>query len=122
VASPSPTRVPARAAAALFLERQHLDRPRGRRLTAASLTRFLGDTAGLQLDTINVVERAHHLTLWSRFDVYPRTTFDRLAYGERLLFEYWAHAACLVPTSDMAMWRYAMESLRWTHRGPAWRG
>jgi hypothetical protein len=33
-------RFPLRAAAALFVERQHLDRPRGRRLTAKSLAAF----------------------------------------------------------------------------------
>jgi uncharacterized protein YcaQ len=120
---PSPIRAPLRAIAALFLERQHLDRPRGRRLTAASLTRFAEDTGGIQLDTINVVERAHHLTLWNRFDAYPRGTLDRLAYGQRRLFEYWAHAACLVPAAHVAMWRYTMIEHRWTgrpHRWKAW--
>src|SRR5262249_52038049 len=76
----APPRVGARAVTALFPERQHLDRPRGRRLSAASLTRFAEDVGGIQLDTINVVERAHHLTLWSRFDVYARPTFERLGY------------------------------------------
>jgi len=121
VTSASPIRVPAPAVAALFLERQHLDRPRGRRLTGSNLTSFVTDTGGLQLDTINVVERAHHLTLWSRFDAYSRATFDRLAYRQRLLFEYWAHAACLVPMADVAMWRHAMDALRWTLRGARWR-
>ena len=116
-----PTRIPARAVTALFLERQHLDRPRGRRLTAANLTRFAEDTGGIQLDTINVVERAHHLTLWSRFDVYDRDTLDRLAYRRRLLFEYWAHAACLVPIAHVPMWRHVMDSLHWSARGAAWR-
>jgi len=55
-----------RAIAALFITRQHLDRPLGRRLTAASLSRFAEDAGGIQLDSINVIARAHHLTLWSR--------------------------------------------------------
>ncbi len=104
----SPPTFPLRAVAALFIERQHLDRPRGRRLTAKSLTRFAEDAGGIQLDSINVVERAHHLTLWNRFGPYPRHTLERLAYRRRLLFEYWAHAACLVPTTDFAPWRRAM--------------
>src|SRR5437899_11258268 len=93
----TPRKIPARAATALFLERQHLDRPRGRRLDAANLTRFVEDAGGIQLDTINVVERAHHLPLWSPFDVDDRRAFDRLASEGRLLLEYWPHAACLVP-------------------------
>jgi uncharacterized protein YcaQ len=101
-------KVSRRAVTALFLERQHLDRPRRRRLTAAHLTRFVEDAGGLQLDTINVVERAHHLTLWSRFGPYDRGALDRLIYRRRALFEYWAHAACLVPASHGAAWRRVM--------------
>jgi len=107
-----------RAVAALFIERQHLDRPRGRRLTATSLARFAEDAGGIQLDSINVVERAHHLTLWNRFGPFDRATLERLAYRRRLLFEYWAHAACLVPASDFASWRRAM--LDYSRRNRTW--
>jgi hypothetical protein len=103
---------------ALFLERQHLARPRARRLTARSLAAFVGDVGGLQLDSINVVERAHHLTLWSRFGPYDRRALDRLVYRRRLLFEYWAHAACLVPASHFAAWRRAM--LDYSLKSRAW--
>jgi len=106
-----------RAVAALFLERQHLDRPRARRLTAASLTRLAEDTGGIQLDSINVVERAHHLTLWSRFGPYRRAALDRLIYRRRVLFEYWAHAACLVATTHFPAWRRAMLDYRQRHKG-----
>jgi len=113
----SPPRFPLRAAAALFIERQHLDRPRGRRLTATSLERFVSDVGGLQLDSINVIERAHYLTAWSRFGPYDKTALDRLAYRRRLLFEYWAHAACLVSTRDYASWRRVMIDYHFRTRG-----
>lgn len=107
----------ARAVAALFLERQHLDRPRARRLTAASLARFAEDTGGIQLDSINVVDRAHLLTLWSRFGPYERTALERLIYDRRVLFEYWAHVACLVSTAHFPAWRRAMLDYRHRHKG-----
>jgi hypothetical protein len=107
-----------RAAAALFLSRQHLARPRVRRLSARSLVAFVEDVGGLQLDSINVVERAHHLTLWSRFGPYDRGALERLAYRRRLLFEYWAHAACLVSTAHYPAWRRAM--LDYSVRSRAW--
>jgi len=107
-----------RAVAALFLSRQHLARPRTRRLTASSLLAFVEDVGGLQIDSINVVERGHHLTLWSRFGPYDRGTVDRIAYRRRLLFEYWAHAACLVPASHYPAWRRAM--LDYSVRNRAW--
>jgi uncharacterized protein YcaQ len=114
VPGPAVPALPLRAVAALFLERQHLDRPRGRRLTAASLARFAEDACGIQLDTINVVERAHLLTLWSRFGPYDRRSLERLLYRRRVLFEYWAHAACLVPVSHFGPWRRVM--LDYAHR------
>ena len=55
---PASSVVPLRAVAALFLERQHLDRPRGRGFTAARVTRLAADTGGLQIDSINVIDRA----------------------------------------------------------------
>jgi uncharacterized protein YcaQ len=112
--------LPARAATALFLERQHLGRPRARALTAGRLVRFVEDVGGLQLDSINVLDRAHYLTLWSRFGPYDRGRLDRLVYGRRLLFEYWAHAACLVATSTLPWWRRAMLDYRTRHTG--WSG
>jgi uncharacterized protein len=106
-----------RAVAALYLERQHLARPRTRRLTAASLARFAEDTGGIQLDSINVVDRAHHLTLWSRFGPYRRAALERLVYRRRVLFEYWAHVACLVPMTHLPAWRRAMLDYQTRHRG-----
>ena len=99
-----------RAAAALFLARQRLDRPRARRLTAGSLADFAGATCGVQVDSVNVVERAHLLTLWSRFGEFDRAAFDRLAYGRRVLFEYLSHVACFVDARDLPLWRAMMDS------------
>jgi len=112
--------IPLRAVTALFLERQHLARPRAHRLTAGRLVRFVEDVGGLQMDSINVLERAHYLTVWSRFGPYDRARLDRLVYRERLLFEYWAHAACLVPASSLPWWRRAMLDYRSRHTG--WSG
>jgi hypothetical protein len=114
---PASVSVPLRAVAGLFLERQWLDRPRRRRLTAASLAGFAEATGGIQLDSINVVERAHHLTLWSRFGAYDRAALDRLVYRRRVLFEYWAHAACLISMRHLPAWRRAMLDYSITHRG-----
>jgi len=109
--------VPLRAVTALFLERQHLARPRAARLTTRRLARFVEDVGGLQMDSINVLDRAHYLTVWSRFGVYDRAWLDRLVYRRRILFEYWAHAACLVPTTMLPWWRRAMLDYRVRHTG-----
>src|SRR2546426_5912301 len=108
---------PLRAVTALFLERQHLTRPRATTLTARRLGRFVEDVGGLQLDSINVLDRAHYLTVWSRFGPYDRARFDRLVYRRRLLFEYWAPAPGLVPTTMLPWWRRAMLDYRPPHTG-----
>lgn len=63
----------------------------------------------LQIDTISVVERAHYLTLWSRLGNYQKDHLDTLAYKDRKLFEYWAHAACFVPFKD---YRFFLNSMK----------
>ena len=108
---------PLRAVAALFIARQHLSDPRSRRLTSASLARLAEDTGGLQIDSINVLDRAHYLTVWSRFGPYDRRALDRLVYRRRVLFEYWAHAACLVPATHLKWWRRAMLDYHPRHTG-----
>jgi uncharacterized protein YcaQ len=109
--------VPLRAVSALFLQRQHLAAPRAAPLTTNRLGRFVADVGGIQMDSINVLDRAHYLTVWSRFGPYDRARLDRLIYGRRLLFEYWAHAACLVPTTTLPWWRRAMLDYRVRHTG-----
>jgi uncharacterized protein YcaQ len=109
--------VPLRAISALFLQRQHLSAPRTAGLTAPRLGRFVEDVGGIQMDSINVLDRAHYLTVWSRFGPYDRARLDRLIYDRRLLFEYWAHAACLVSTGMLPWWRRAMLDYRVRHTG-----
>ncbi len=108
---------PLRGVASLFLARQHLARPRATPATARRVVRFAEDVGGIQIDSINVVERAHYLAVWSRFGPYDRAWLDRLAYRRRLFFEYWAHAACFVPTSLLPGWRRAMLDYEPRHMG-----
>ncbi len=59
----------------------------------------------VQIDTLQVVRRAQYLTLWSRLGTYDTALLDTLLYdggdaspqNNRRLFEYWAHAACIIP-------------------------
>ncbi|MGH7356107.1 MAG: winged helix-turn-helix domain-containing protein [Candidatus Rokuibacteriota bacterium] len=109
--------LPLRAVTTLFLERQHLARPRAATLTTRRLGRFVEDVGGLQMESINVLDRAHYVTVWSRFGPYDRAWLDRAVYRRRILFEYWAHAACLVPATMLPWWRRAMLDYRVRHTG-----
>ncbi|MCR9293462.1 MAG: winged helix DNA-binding domain-containing protein [bacterium] len=70
-------------------------------LTRKRLQVLLGQTGGLQLDSVNVLDRAHYLTLWSRFGSYNRQLLDRWVYEDRIAYEYWGHEACILPISHL---------------------
>ena len=53
----------------------------------------------LQIDTLSIVERAHHHTLWTRIPNYQTAYLDELV-EERKVFEYWFHAASYLPMKD----------------------
>lgn len=55
-----------------------------------------------------MVDRAHYLTLWSRFGPYSRTTLDDWLYGDKLAHEFWGHEASLLPQSRLPMSRRFM--------------
>ncbi|MFP0264109.1 hypothetical protein BFR77_03065 [Acinetobacter pittii] len=61
----------------------------------------------VQIDTISVVERAHHHILWSRVPDYELSHLNSLV-GERQIFEYWYHAASYLPMKD---YRYALPAM-----------
>ncbi len=50
----------------------------------------------IQIDTISVIQRAHHHTLWSRNPRYNLTHLDQLL-SDKQVFEYWSHAAAYIP-------------------------
>lgn len=70
----------------------------------------------LQIDSVNVVERAHQLTLFSRIGPYDPDLLWR-ALRERRVFEYWAHMASFLPVEDWPLWRHRMDH----HAEVAWR-
>ncbi|WP_060465865.1 winged helix-turn-helix domain-containing protein [Acinetobacter sp. LMB-5] len=65
----------------------------------------------VQIDTISVVERAHHHILWSRVPDYELSHLNSLV-GERQIFEYWYHAASYLPMKDYRYTLPAMMSVR----------
>jgi uncharacterized protein YcaQ len=84
------------------------------------LRRMLAHTNALQIDSVNVLARAHYLPGWSRLGGYPRTLLDRMAYRDRELFEYWGHEAALLPTRLHPLMRWRMNRAermldRWGH-------
>ena len=64
----------------------------------------------VQIDTIAVVERAHHHTLWTRYRDYDPDMLHKLQAQDRRVFEYWGHAASYLPMSDYRFYLPRMRS------------
>ncbi|HKV85694.1 MAG TPA: crosslink repair DNA glycosylase YcaQ family protein [Ktedonobacterales bacterium] len=62
----------------------------------------------VQIDTISVIERSQYLVLWSRLGAYDPALFDAMLARHRDVFEYWSHAASIVPMSDYRYYRVDM--------------
>src|SRR5258708_287136 len=65
---------------------------------AASAVEHLGY---VQIDTISVIERAHHHILWTRIPAYRRADLRQAQSIDKSIFEYWTHALSYVPTKDL---------------------
>ncbi len=72
----------------------------------------------LQIDSINVLARAHLMPLYSRLGAYDTSLLQRAAHeSPRRLFEYWGHAASLLDVRLQPSLRWRMEAAA----GEAWR-
>ncbi len=69
--------------------------------------------AYVQIDTLAVVERAHHHTLWARIPYYKPAHLEQLL-EVREIFEYWSHAAAFLPMRD---YRFALPRMNAVKRG-----
>lgn len=108
---PKPPTISKKEARRLALHCQGLDTkwPYGKGLQATN--RVIARLGYTQLDTISVVERAHHHVLWSRVPDYRKSHLKTLQVGgERSIFEYWAHAAAFLPIDD---YRYALPTMQY---------
>jgi uncharacterized protein YcaQ len=87
-------------------------RPTGA-VTMRHLRRVVDRVAVFQVDSVNVLQRAHYLPLFSRLGPYPAELLDR-AFGRapRVLWEYWGHQASLTPVELEPYLRWRMARAR----------
>ncbi|WP_407525930.1 winged helix-turn-helix domain-containing protein [Methylobacterium oryzisoli] len=79
------------------------------RVDATRLRRGIGRLGLLQIDSVNVLVRAHYLPLFSRLGSYDRTLLDAVvAARPKRFFEYWGHEASLLPVDAQPLLRWRM--------------
>ena len=107
-----PLPVTASRARKIILQAQGLTKTNPFGKSEVSVIKAVEHLGYVQIDTISVVERAHHHVLWSRIPSYEPTWLDKAQYKHRRVFEHWAHAAAYLPMKDYRFSIPVMEVFR----------
>jgi uncharacterized protein len=101
----------------MTLRAQGLIGTEGRRGGVPAMLRRLG---AVQLDTISVLARSHELVAYARLGPVPRERIERAYWHPRrpAAFEYWSHAACVLPIEEWPYYAFRRRALR--ARGRRW--
>lgn len=84
-----------------------------------TFSRTLTRTGVLQIDSVNVLQRAHYMPLFSRMGPYDTDMLTRASERPpRRMVEYWAHVAAYMPVDLWPYMRHRMADYR--ERGHAW--
>ncbi len=95
--------------------------PRHAKPTLRTFDRTLARTGVLQVDSVNVLQRAHYMPLFSRMGPYDVELLRRAAEGKpRRIVEYWAHVQAFMPVELWPVMRHRMDHYR-EQRGKWWR-
>lgn len=114
VTGPAPVALSAAQARRVAIAAQRLDAPPAdpaRPVNRGHLRRLVHSIGVLQIDSVNVLARAHLLPVFSRLGPYPVGILEGAAWPartqDRLLIESWAHMASLIPVElePLLRWR-----------------
>ncbi len=87
-----------------------------RRAGVRGVLRALGQ---VQLDTISVLARSHELIPYARLGAVGRTTVEDAYWTDAHAFEYWSHAACILPVEEWPHFAFRRRAYRdrphWHH-------
>src|ERR1700761_9565603 len=81
---------------------------------------MLRRVSAVQLDTISVLARSHELVAYARLGAVPRARIERAYWspGRATAFEYWSHAACILPIEEWPTYAFRRRAMR--ARGRRW--
>ncbi|GAA1984611.1 winged helix-turn-helix domain-containing protein [Kitasatospora viridis] len=119
VAAPPPSlTLSADQARRIALRAQGLLGSPDRRAGVRGVLRHLG---AVQLDTISVLARSHELVPYARLGAVGRPAVEQAYWGGGTSFEYWSHAACVLPVEEWPLFAFRRRAYRdrgrlWDHR------
>jgi len=80
----------------------------------------LGSLGAVQLDTISVLARSHELVAYARLGAVQRTAIEEAYWSGDDAFEYWSHAACILPMESWPL--FAFRRRHYRSKGERWHG
>ena len=83
-----------------------------------SVIDMLEHLGAVQLDTISVLARSHELVAYARLGAIGRPAVESAYWSGETAFEYWSHAACILPMSEWP-W-FAFRRRHYARRGCTW--
>ncbi|HEY4344352.1 MAG TPA: crosslink repair DNA glycosylase YcaQ family protein [Parvibaculum sp.] len=104
----------------LFLDRHALSTRPDHASTHEDLLALIRKIGFVQLDSVNAVERAHHMILFSRRPGYRRELLHELHHDHAALFEHWTHDASLVPMEFYPHWHHRFRAAQERLKHPRW--
>ncbi len=106
----------------LFLHRHALAEAPTGPASGADLAALIDRIGFVQVDSINTVERAHHMILWARRQSYRPEALKRLHERDRGVFEHWTHDASILPIHLHPYWHhtFARREARMRERWNKW--
>ncbi|MFJ8166757.1 winged helix-turn-helix domain-containing protein [Streptomyces sp. NPDC096136] len=84
----------------------------------AGVRGVLRDLGAVQLDTISVLARSHELIPYARLGAVGRDTVEKAYWSDAHAFEYWSHAACILPIEEWPHFSFRRRARR--ARGHRW--
>ena len=90
------------------------------RPTRSGVAAMLRQVGAVQLDTISVLARSHELVAYARLGPVPREQIEHAYWhpARPAAFEYWAHAACVLPLEQWPYFAFRRRAFR--ARGSRW--
>jgi uncharacterized protein len=90
------------------------------RATRSGVATMLRRIGAVQLDTISVLARSHELVAYARLGPVPREQIEQAYWhpARPAAFEYWAHAACVLPLEQWPYFAFRRRAFR--ARGVRW--
>ena len=107
----------------LLLHSQGLRSPEPFGLGKDAVVRAIQQISYVQIDTISVVQRAHHHVIWSRVPDYQPEWLHELQTTDKKVLEYWSHAAAYLPIENFRfclprMLKYQQSDAHWWKKEP----